>query len=403
MSVSALQPQALAPTAPATQPAATEPAAVKGRIARLWPWALASLVILSFAGIVAWRIFAPHPDVWTDNAYVRVHYAVIAPRVSGQVVAVRVQNDDVVRAGQVLVELDDRDFRAAVNGAEATLGRDRALVENAAAAVERQEPVIEQAKAQVKTAEAQLTFAEADSKRYDYLATTGAGPVKIQQQAESLLHQGRAALDGAKAALEAAQAQLRVLRTQEASAGASVRASKAQLEQAMLNLSYTKILAPVDGMVAQRGVQLGNYVSSGAGLMAVVPLSEIYIEANYREVELKHVQAGQRARIHVDAYDIDLEGRVVGVPAATGATFATIQPDNATGNFTKIVQRLPVQIVIAPNQPLAQLLRVGLSVETTIETHLADVIGRHCDVAQGAFASLCPRRTEMPLDAGRAH
>src|SRR6478735_6643252 len=117
MSVSALPPQALAPTAPATQPPATEPAAAKGRIARLWPWALASLV--------AWRIFAPHPDVWTDNAYVRVHYAVIAPRVSGQVVAVRVQNDDVVRAGQVLVELDDRDFRAAAAAAEATLARDR--------------------------------------------------------------------------------------------------------------------------------------------------------------------------------------------------------------------------------------------------------------------------------------
>ena len=119
---------------------------------------------------------------------------------------------------------------------------------------------------------------------------------------------------------------------------------KASFEQARLNLSYTKVLAPVDGMVAQRGVQVGNYVSSGTGLMAVVPLSEIYIEANYREVELKHVQAGQRARIHVDAYDIDLEGTVVGVPAATGATFATIRPwQNATGNFTKIVQRLPVQ------------------------------------------------------------
>ncbi|MEA1832170.1 HlyD family secretion protein [Methylobacterium durans] len=343
---------------------------------------------------MVWRIFAPQPDVWTDNAYVRVHYAAIAPRVSGQVMAVRVQNDDVVRAGQVLVELDDRDYRAVVASAEATLARDRALVENAAAAVARQGPLIEQAGAQVKTAEAQLAFAEADAKRYDYLATTGSGAVKNQQQADSTLQQSRAALDGAKAALEASQAQLKILQTQEASVSANVRASKANLEQAKLNLSYTRILAPVDGMVAQRGVQVGNYVSSGAGLMAVVPLSEVYIEANYREVQLKHVQAGQRARIHVDAYDIDLEGTVVGVPAATGATFATIQPDNATGNFTKIVQRLPVQIVLAPNQPFAQLLRVGLSVETTIETHLADVIGRHCDAAQGGATSLCPRNVE---------
>jgi membrane fusion protein (multidrug efflux system) len=109
-------------------------------------------------------------------------------------------------------------------------------------------------------------------------------------------------------------------------------------------------------------------------LMAMVPLSEVYIEANYREVQLGHVRAGQRARIHVDAYNIDLEGKVVDVPAASGTTFATLQPDNATGNFTKIVQRLPIKIVLAPNQPTARLLRVGLSVEATIETELADVV-----------------------------
>ena len=114
--------------------------------------------------------------------------------------------------------------------------------------------------------------------------------------------------------------------------------------------------------------------SVGAALMAVVPLSEVYIEANYREVQLGHVRAGQRARIHVDAYNIDLEGKVVDVPAASGTTFATLQPDNATGNFTKIVQRLPIKIVLAPHQPTARLLRVGLSVEATIETKLADVV-----------------------------
>ncbi|MEL6059439.1 HlyD family secretion protein [Methylobacterium sp. DCY52] len=381
-----------APVAPTPSQSTTEAEPKKNRLARIWPWFLASLVVLGFVGTVAWRIFAPHPNVWTDNAYVRVHYAAIAPRISGQVTMVRVRNDDVVKAGQVLVELDDRDYRAAVASAEATLARDRALVENATASVVRQAPVIEQSKAQVKTAEAQLTFSEADAKRYEYLATTGSGTIKTQQQADSTLRQNRASLEGAKAALEAAQAQLKILETQEVSARATVLASEAQLEQARLNLSYTKILAPVDGMVAQRGVQVGNYVGSGTGLMAVVPLSEVYVEANYREVELRHVQAGQSARIHVDAYDIDLNGTVVGVPAATGTTFATIQPDNATGNFTKIVQRLPVQIVIAPNQPLARLLRVGLSVETTIETHLADVIGHHRDAMRPAVASLAPER-----------
>lgn len=362
--------------ADAALPAADAPP-VRGRFARLWPWALSGGIVVGFVGVVASRIVAPHPDVSTDNAYVRVHYAAIAPRVSGQVKDIRVQNNDMVKAGQVLVELDDGDYRVAVASAEAAVARDHAMFENAAASIVRQNSVIEQAKSQVDTAKAQLTFAEADAKRYEYLETSGSGTVKTRQQADSTLRQSRATLAGAKAAQESARAQLRVLQTQAASALASVHASEAQLEQAQLNVSYTKVLAPVNGMVAQRGVQVGNYVSSGTGLMAVVPLSEVYVEANYREVELKHVQAGQRARIHVDAYDIDLEGTVVGVPAATGATFATIQPDNATGNFTKIVQRLPVQIAIAPNQPLARLLRVGLSVETTISTQLADVVGQN--------------------------
>ncbi|WP_083374441.1 HlyD family secretion protein [Methylobacterium sp. C1] len=375
----------------ATQPTTPEPARKRALHRRIWPWILATLVVAGFGGGVAWHILAPHPDVRTDNAYVRVHYAAIAPRVPGQVAEVRVRNNDVVKVGQVLVELDDRDYRAAVTSAEANLARDRAMVENAEASLARQGALIEQAKAQVATAEAQLSFSQADAKRYEYLATTGSGTIKTQQQADSALKQSKAGLDGAKAALLAAQEQLKVLQAQKMSATANVRGSEAQLEQARLNLSYTKIVAPVNGMVAQRGVQVGNYVNSGMGLMAVVPLSEVYVEANYREVELRHVQPGQHARIHVDAYDIDLEGTVVGVPAATGATFATIQPDNATGNFTKIVQRLPVEIVIDPDQPLASLLRVGLSVETTIETKLADVVGQHREAAQAKTASLTPQ------------
>ena len=129
----ALQPAT--PTAQAAAPDMAEPAPKTGGLTGLWPWALASLIVLGFAGVVTWRIVAPRPDIWTDNAYVRVHYAAIAPRVSGQVTAVHVQNNDAVKAGQVLVELDDRDYRAAVASAEATLIRDRALVENAAASV----------------------------------------------------------------------------------------------------------------------------------------------------------------------------------------------------------------------------------------------------------------------------
>jgi membrane fusion protein (multidrug efflux system) len=153
-----------------------------------------------------------------------------------------------------------------------------------------------------------------------------------------------------------------------------VKADEAQLEQAKINLSYTQIRAPIDGMVGERSVQIGNYVGPGTTLMTVVPLDQVYIEANCLEVDLLHVRSGQPVTIHLDAYDIDLNGTVDSVPPASGATFAPIAPNNATGNFTKIVQRLPVKIVVTPGQPLAKLLRVGLSVETTIHTGLEDVV-----------------------------
>jgi membrane fusion protein (multidrug efflux system) len=319
----------------------------------------------------------PTSDVWTNDAYVRVHYATIASRVAGQIISVAVDNNQMVKAGDLLVQLDDRDFRAALDTAQATLMRDRAAAANAAANISRQTALIAQAEAQLAMALAQLSFAEKDASRYNQLASTGAGTVKMQQQADTSLLTGEALANGAKAALEAARAQLTIANAEEDAAMATVKADEAQLTQAQLNLSYTQIRAPVDGMVGQRAVQVGNYVGPGAGLMAVVPLSDVYVEANYREVQLKHVQPGQHARIHVDAYDIDLDGTVLGVPAATGTTFAAIKSDNATGNFTKIVQRLPVQIMLSPNQPLARLLRVGLSVETTVETSLQDVVGAH--------------------------
>ncbi|WP_083742290.1 HlyD family secretion protein [Bradyrhizobium mercantei] len=342
-----------------------------------WPWLLAGGAIAASAATVLWRIYVPQADVWTNDAYVRVHYTTIASRVAGQITSVAVDNNQMVKTGDLLVQLDDRDFRAALDTAQATLTRDRAAAANATANISRQTALIAQADAQLTMAKAQLSFAEKDASRYNQLASTGAGTVKMQQQADTSLLTGEASVSGAKAALEAARAQLTVAKAEEDAAMATVKADEARLTQAHLNLSYTQIRAPVDGMIGQRAVQVGNYVNPGAGLMAVVPLSDVYIEANYREVQLKHVQAGQHARIHVDAYDIDLKGTVLGVPAATGTTFAAIKSENATGNFTKIVQRLPVQIMLSPNQPLARLLRVGLSVEATVETGLEDVVGAH--------------------------
>jgi membrane fusion protein, multidrug efflux system len=199
--------------------------------------------------------------------------------------------------------------------------------------------------------------------------------VQEHQQANTTLAQDQAALDSAEASLDAARRELDVLRARRSATEAAVKADEAQLVQARLNMSYTQIRAPIDSMVGERSVQVGNYVSPGTTLMTVVPLDQIYIEANYREVDLLHVRGGQPVTIHAEAYDIDLKGTVVNVTAASGVAFAPIAPNNATGNFTKIVQRLPVKIIVTPGQPLAKLLRVGLWVETTIHTGLEDIVG----------------------------
>jgi membrane fusion protein, multidrug efflux system len=339
-----------------------------------WPFVLVGLVVAIFAAVVLTIIFRPHPDVWTDDAYVTVHYATIAPRISGQVATVPVDDNDVVKTGQVLATLDPRDNEIALASAEAAVARGRSQLDEISANVSRQPSIIAEQQAAVASARAKLAFAQDNARRYGNLAATGAGTMQEHQQADTTLQQAQASLDGADASLDAARRQLDVLKARRSAAEAAIKAEEAQHQQAKLNLSYTQILAPIDGMVGERSVQVGNYVSPGTTLMTVVPLDQVYIEANYREVHLLHVRSGQPVTIHLDAYNIDLKGTVDSIPPASGAAFAPIAPNNATGNFTKIVQRLPVKIVVTPGQPLAKLLRVGLSVETTIHTGLEDVV-----------------------------
>ena len=339
-----------------------------------WPFVLVGLVVAIFAAVVLYIIFRPRPDVRTDDAYVMVHYAMIAPRISGQVAAVSVDDNDTVKAGEVLATLDPRDNQTAVASAEAALARDMAQLGEVSANIARQPSIIDEQRSALASARARLAFSQADARRYGNLAVTGAGTMQEHQQADTALQQDQASLVSSQASLDAAGRQLDVLTAQRSAAEATIRLDQAQLDQATLNLSYTQILAPLDGVVGERSVQVGNYVSPGATLMTVVPLDQVYIEANYREVDLLHVRSGQPVTIHLDAYNINLRGTVDSVPPASGTTFAPIAPNNATGNFTKIVQRLPVKIVVASGQPLAKLLRVGLSVETTIHTGLEDVV-----------------------------
>jgi len=339
-------------------------------------WLMVATLIVGFVGVAALRIYAPTPNVWTDDAYLEAHYATIAPRVAGQVVAVKADDEDRVKAGQILVELDPRDYRTALAQAQGQVTVAQASIQNIDARIAMQKAEVAQNAAQVQQAQASLTFAQQQATRYGTLARDGWGTVQNAQQWASQQRQDEAGLKSAQHARKVTVRQLAALKAQRNSAEGKLEEATAQ---AQLNLSYTEIRAPVDGMIAGRSVQVGNYVSPGTGLMAMVPLSQIYVEANYREVQLQHVKAGQPATIHVDAYNIDLTGTVVDVPAATGTTFTPLPPENATGNFTKIVQRLPVKIIVAPDQPLAKLLRVGMSVETTIHTRLADVVAAYRD------------------------
>ncbi len=341
----------------------------------VWPWLLAGVLVVGFVAGVLVIIYAPSDSVWTDDAYVTAHYATIAPRISGQVASVDVEDNQTVRAGQVLTTLDDRDFRTTLATDLAMLARDQAQADDIEAQIDRLPSQVAQSQANVQSSSAQLVFAQQNDARYRNLAATGAGSFQERQQADASLRQAQASVDGARAEVSSTQRQLPVLQARYQAALGTIRSDRAQVEQARLNLSYTRILAPLDGNVAEREVQVGNFVGPGTALMALVPLDRVFIVANYREVSLLHVLPGQHARIHVDAYNLDLDGVVDSVPPASGAAFASIQPNNATGNFTKIVQRLPVKIVVSPGQNAAKLLRIGFSVEITIHTGQVDVKG----------------------------
>ena len=359
-----------------------------------WPWIIAGIVVTLFVAVILVIVLVPHENVTTEDAYVTVHYAMVAPRVAGQIAELPVQDNQRVRAGQLLAALDPRDYRTQLQQAEANRQASRARVLQADAQIARQPSMIRQAEAQVMTAQARLALARADQRRYAALAETGAGTFQQHQQADAQLREAQANLAQGQAEVSSQRHQLDSLVADRAAAVAQVRRDDAAIAQAKLNLDYTRIYAPISGTVAQKTVQVGNQVATGAPLLMLVPLETAFVIANYRELELRHMRPGQAATVHIDAYDIDLAGYVESLPPASGATFSPIPPNNATGNFTKIVQRLPVKIAVRPNQRLARLLRAGLSVVVTVDTNLADVVGEaRCDRARDAN---CNGRIDQP-------
>jgi membrane fusion protein (multidrug efflux system) len=307
--------------------------------------------------------------VSTDDAYVDVHSAMISPKVSGYIADVPVNDNQPVKAGEVIARIDPRDYQTALDHARASVAAGQAAIATLTQQIAQQRLVVEQARQAVASDQAGLVYSQQDFQRYSDLARTGYGTVQRAQQAQADIVQKQAKLDSDKAGIASAVKQIAVLEAQLEQARAALAQQQANEHQAELNLSYTTIAAPFDGTVGVRTVQVGQYVQPGTQLMAVVPLHAVYITANYMETQLRYVRAGQPVTISVDTFPgTTVHGHVESLAPASGQQFALLPPDNATGNFTKIVQRIPIKIALDANDPLAGRLRPGMSVEPTIDT-----------------------------------
>ena len=305
----------------------------------------------------------------TDDAYVQSDITLISPKVEGYIKKVRVTDNQEVAEGAVLFVIDDRDFKAKAAQAEAAVATGEATIATYESRLQLQQSMIEQAAATVKSAEADLAREQQDYKRYSALMSTDFASRQRFEQAEADARKGEAAVARSRAAFAAEQNQLSVLRSQQREEQAKLQQARANLQLAQNDLENTVIRAPVAGIAGNRAGQVGQYVKAGTQLLSLVPLSRVYVTANFKETQLTHMRPGQLASVSVDAYpDMTIDGRIESFAPASGAQFSLLPPDNATGNFTKIVQRVPVRIALPAESPLSGLLRPGLSVTVTIDT-----------------------------------
>jgi membrane fusion protein (multidrug efflux system) len=352
------------------------PTKTKGKIART-RWSLKRLLIAAAALVFLVAAIAYGIYYWTtarflvstDDAYVEAHSVLISPKVTGYISEVPVDDNQAVKADQVIARIDPRDYQTALDQAHANVAAAQASIDTLNQQIAQQKLVVEQDRQQVASDQAALVYSQQDFQRYTQLAKDGYGTVQRAQQAQADIREKDAALQHDTAVVAAAAKQIGVFEAQVAEATATLAQQQAMEHQAELNLSYTTITAPVDGTVAVRTLRVGEYVQAGTQLMAVVPLQAIYITANYKETQLTDVRPGQPVAITIDTFSsAKVHGHVESLAPASGQEFALLPPDNATGNFTKIVQRIPVKIVVEKDDPLAGMLRPGMSVEPTINT-----------------------------------
>ena len=307
--------------------------------------------------------------VTTDDAYVGVHAATIAAKISGYIAAIPVEDNQHVRAGDVIATIDDGDYQLAVDSARDKIATQRATIARIGQQIAVQRAQVDQAKSQVDSAQAGATRAHLELERQQALVSREFASRQKLEQAQADRDQSIAAVASAKAAVQSAAAGVDVLEAQREEAARTLKELETSLAKAERDLSFAVIRAPFNGVVGNRAVQSGDYVQPGQRLASLVPLDEVYIDANFKETQISKLRPGQTVRIAVDALpDRKLEGSVVNFAPASGSMFSLLPPDNATGNFTKIVQRVAVRIRVPTDVAREGTLRPGMSVVVSVDT-----------------------------------
>ncbi|WP_413624770.1 HlyD family secretion protein [Luteibacter sp. Lutesp34] len=335
------------------------------------PWKLIALAVAGLAAVLYgahwWTTGRFVVD--TDDAYVGGDITVIASKVPGYIQAVAVADNQVVHKGDLLVKIDDRDYRAAVDRADAAVAAQEAALRNLDAVERLQHSNIAQARAGLDAAQAETTRSRLDDERFRQLVGRAAVSVESAQRATATFQTARAATNRASAAVAGAQQQLDVIATQRRQAQAALAQARAEAEVARLNLSYTEVRAPVDGVIGNRRARVGGYAAAATQMLVVVPAHGLWIDANFKEDQLARMRVGQTVDVRADVLPGRVfKGHVASLAPATGAQFSVLPPENATGNFTKIVQRVPVRVTLDGTDGDLDVLRPGLSVTARIDT-----------------------------------
>jgi len=363
--------QAPSPPNPAAAPGPAPPHQL-WRPSRRRPWVIAVIAALTLAAVLAvlaaWSLPPFGGEAVTENAYVRGRTTVIAPQVSGYVTQVAVRDFETVQRGQVLARIDDRIYAARVAQARANISAQVAALANSQQAHASRVAGLQSQSAAISNAQAQLLRARADMARADDLVRDGSISIRERDQTVAALRQAEAQVRQAQASSEIARQDIRTVDVGRGGLEAQVEAARAQLRLAEIDLDNTVIRAPEAGQLGEIGVRLGQYVTNGTQLLSLVP-ADRWVIANFKEAQTRRIVIGQKAVIRVDALGgAKLTGHVERLSPAAGSEFAVLKPDNATGNFVKVPQRLGVRIAIDPGQALAARLRPGMSVEAHVET-----------------------------------